>query len=235
MPRSLLRGSLLISALCAFTFAHFQKTIGTAQFEFGKIRKFEGILNKHPYPNLSVNIIGHTDFENNHNRYYLVAPYKFGLSEEICGKFDTKKVSLDGTLIYRNDQTMIETAPDSIKQIDSDKISHRASIIKSLGNHTFSGEIIDSKCFFGVMNPGRLKTHRACAIRCISGGIPPVLLVEGENFEKHHYLLVGKNGETINKRVLNFIAESVKITGEVVQYDNLRVLKADPDTFKRLY
>ena len=28
-------------------------------------------------------------------------------------------------------------------------------------------------CFLGVMKPGRSKPHRACAVRCISGGIPP--------------------------------------------------------------
>jgi hypothetical protein len=47
----------------------------------------------------------------------------------------------------------------------------------SLGTQTLIGEIVDSKCYLGVMNPGALIPHRACAIRCISGGIPPVLLV----------------------------------------------------------
>ena len=40
-----------------------------------------------------------------------------------------------------------------------------------LGAVTLTGEIVDSKCFLGVMNPGNLKPHKACAIRCISGGI----------------------------------------------------------------
>jgi len=47
------------------------------------------------------------------------------------------------------------------------------------------GEIVDSKCL-GVMTPGQLTTHRACAIRCISGGIPPVLHVRQTNAKILH-------------------------------------------------
>ena len=39
------------------------------------------------------------------------------------------------------------------------------------------GEIVDSKCYLGVMNPGEGTVHRDCAARCLSGGLPPMLVV----------------------------------------------------------
>jgi hypothetical protein len=48
---------------------------------------------------------------------------------------------------------------------------------EDLGEMQLTGEIVDSKCFFGVMNPGAGKVHRDCAARFISGGIPPAFLV----------------------------------------------------------
>ena len=39
-------------------------------------------------------------------------------------------------------------------------------------NVTLKGEIIDPKCYLGAMKPGGGKTHKACAMRCIAGGIP---------------------------------------------------------------
>ena len=47
--------------------------------------------------------------------YYLVKPFKFGLDPQIVSRFDSAAVSLRGTLIYRDNQTMIEVANDSIK------------------------------------------------------------------------------------------------------------------------
>lgn len=45
---------------------------------------------------------------------------------------------------------------------------------------TLEDEIIDPKCYFGVI-PGKGKIHRSCAIRCISDGIPPVLATTDKN------------------------------------------------------
>src|SRR6266513_1903853 len=84
-----------------------------------------------------------------------------------------------------------------------------------LGQQTLVGEIVDSKCYLGVMNPGQLTTHRACAIRCISGGIPPVLLVRQKDGPAIYLLLVSADGKPVNRQVLNMVAEPVEITGDV--------------------
>jgi hypothetical protein len=104
----------------------------------------------------------------------------------------------------------------------------------SLGQQTLVGEIVDSKCYLGVMNPGALIPHRACAIRCISGGVPPVLLVLQSNAPALCFLLVSRDGKPVNKQVLNLVAEPVQITGEVERQGDLLILRSDPATYRRV-
>ena len=103
-----------------------------------------------------------------------------------------------------------------------------------LGRQTLKGEIVDSKCYLGVMNPGQLLPHRACAIRCISGGIPPVLLVRQTNGAATYLLLVSAAGRPVNQQVLDLVAEPVQITGEVERQGRLLILRADPSTYRRV-
>ena len=152
------------------------------------MKKFSGVLKLQPYPHLLVARPGATGTQPSFSTYYLVAPFKFGLDREKISALDGKNISLQGTLIYRGSQTMVEALPDSIKAIDGDQ---RAGVpYQSLGRQTLVGEIVDAKCFLGVMNPGQLTPHRACAIRCISGGVPPVLLVRQKDGPAI-YLLLG--------------------------------------------
>ena len=163
--------------------------------------------------------------------YYLVAPFKFGLDRGKLSAFNGKNVSLQGTLIYRGNQTMVEALPDSIKAIDG--AQRTDTPYQSLGRQTLVGEIVDSKCFLGVMNPGQLTPHRACAIRCISGGVPPVLLVRQKDGSAIYLLLVSADGKPVNKQVLDLVAEPVEITGEVERQGELLILRADPSTYQR--
>ena len=93
---------------------------------------------------------------------------------------------------------------------------------------------MDSKCFLGVMNPGQLTPHRACAIRCISGGVPPVLLVRQKDGPAIYLLLVSSDGKPVNKQVLDLVAEPLEITGEVERQGELLILRTDPAMYRRL-
>ena len=180
---------------------------------------------------------GASDGQTPFSSYHLVKPFKFGLDPETASRLDGKAVSLKGTLIYRGGQTMIEVAADSIKPTDVPGIklpTIPGFSSMSLGTQTLVGEIVDSKCFLGVMNPGALIPHRACAIRCISGGIPPVLLVRQTNGPALHLLLVSRDGKPVNKQVLDLVAEPVEITGEVERQSELLILRADPATYRRI-
>jgi hypothetical protein len=224
---------LLLTIIAAIVLAVSQRLIGASVFEWGTIKTFAGVLQTEPYPHLLVSRPGNTDGQTRFSTYYLVAPWKFGLDRESIAKFDGNSVLLRGTLIYRGNQTMIEVVQDSIRATNLASNFTLPTVIP-LGKQTLVGEIVDSKCFLGVMNPGQLKPHRACAIRCISGGVPPVLLVRQENGPAIYLLLVSADGKPVNKQVLDLVAEPVEITGDVERQGELLILKADPATYRKL-
>ena len=129
---------------------------------------------------------------------------------------------------------MIETKPEWIQPAERVSTTNAPPRSVSLGKQTLIGEIVDSKCFLGVMNPGQLAPHRACAIRCISGGCPPVLLVRQKEAPPQYLLLVSAEGNPVNKQVLDIVAEPVEITGELERQGELLILRADPSTYRRV-
>jgi hypothetical protein len=223
---------LALALLVPLGLAVSQRMIGVSVFEWGKRRTFSGILQATPYPHLLVRRPGDTEGLPHYSTYYLVAPWKFGLDREAIAPLDGKVVALKGTLIYRGNQTMIEVVPGSIQATNTASFVTLPPTIR-IGKQTLVGEIVDSKCFLGVMNPGQLTPHRACAIRCISGGVPPVLLVRQKDGPAIYLLLVSSDGKPVNKQVLNLVAEPVEITGEVELQGELKVLRADPATYRQ--
>jgi len=210
-----------------------QRPFSTAVFEYGETRTFEGWIQRIPYPTLLVERPGQGGIR--YSRYLLVNPGKFG-ADDALASFDEDRVRLAGTLVHRNDRTMIELDPDSVQLAGDSRPAPRTGplAVEPLGTHTFTGEIVDSKCFLGVMKPGNLKPHRACATRCISGGVPPVLLVRRADDTPLYLVLTAEDGSAVNDRVLDLVAEPVEITGQVLRYDDLLVLRADPETYVRI-
>ena len=128
----------------------------------------------------------------------------------------------------------VETKPEWIQAAGEPSATPRPPESLSLGTQTLVGEIVDSKCFLGVMNPGQLTPHRACAIRCISGGVPPVLLVRQKDGPSIYLLLVSADGQPVTPPVLEMGAEPVAITGEVERQGELLILRADPARYRKL-
>ena len=125
---------------------------------------------------------------------------------------------------------MLEIIPDSIRSAGTG-----AGLAQpvGLGVSTFVGEIVDSKCYFGVMNPGNGKVHRDCAARCISGGIPPALTVRDAAGTVRTILLASSDGRALHREVLDFVAEPVKITGQLFQAGATLILEAAPNAIVR--
>jgi hypothetical protein len=146
---------------------------------------------------------------------------------------DGRSVRLEGSLVFRNGETMIEVVEDSIVEAPNVSVVQAPRASEELGTVTLVGEIVDSKCYLGVMNPGSTKPHRACAVRCIAGGIPPLLVVRGDAGTTTTMLLVSQEGRAVNQDVLDMIAEPVELTGRLVRDGDRLVLWADPSTYKR--
>jgi hypothetical protein len=214
-----------------------QRTIGESVFEWGRVRSFSGIFKSQPYPHLLVPRPGSNTGQGSYSSYYLVNPFKFGVDPMIASEYDGQKVTLNGTLIYRGDQKMIEVVANSLRRMEPTAEVPSWPQMDSpvnLGQQTLIGEIVDSKCFLGVMNPGALIPHRGCAIRCISGGIPPVFLIRQSNGSALYLLLVSRDGKSVNKDVLGFVAEPIEIVGDVERQGDLLILRADPQSYRRL-
>jgi nitrite reductase/ring-hydroxylating ferredoxin subunit len=232
--RRLVWGLVAGSAILSLTLASTQERFDAGFFEFGNQRSFSGSVSADPYPVLSLIPPGAPDQAPDRFRFLLVGIGKRGAEAEI-EPFLGSKAELDGTLVYRDDVTMVEIVPDSTTSVTS--ATARTAEVEpreSLGIRTLTGEIVDMKCYLGVMKPGRGKTHKACAINCIRGGIPPVLVVSNGSGPSRHYILVDGEEDPVNERVLEFVAEPIEITGEVVRKDNLHYLKADPSAYRRL-
>ena len=94
----------------------------------------------------------------------------------------------------------------------------------ALGTATLAGEIVDSKCYLGVMNPGRGKVHRDCAARCLSGGIPPALLTSTGEI----VLLVNHDGKPFAKDALReFVDEVVVVRGGLIRRGDIKMMQAE--------
>ncbi|HVY71169.1 MAG TPA: hypothetical protein VHH73_14655 [Verrucomicrobiae bacterium] len=223
---------LAVALLAPLALAVSQRLIGKGMFEWGNVKTFSGVLRASPYPHLLVARPGKAA-DASQSAYYLVAPWKFGLNPEKLAAWDGKPVKLKGALIYRDNQTMIETRADWIQDGKEIPASLTPSPVQ-LGKQTLRGEIVDSKCFLGVMNPGQLAPHRGCAIRCISGGVSPILVVRPERGAAICLLLVSAGGKPVNREVLDLVAEPVEVTGEVERQGELLVMRADPATYRRV-
>src|SRR5215471_12036429 len=116
--KALRKVALALSLLALITpvvLAISQRTIGASVFEWGTHKTVSGILQTSPYPHLLVRRPGQSGTCSLFSSYYLVAPWKFGLSREALAQFEGQTVTLKGTLIYRGNQTMVETRPEWIQ------------------------------------------------------------------------------------------------------------------------
>ena len=220
---------IIIAALLAL----FQKKFNTGNFEFGQLTEVTGFYFDTPVPCLKV-INGKDIFGNiSYITIPLIGYGKHGAEgiiadaeKEKNSLMDGKKITLKGTLLYNDGKTLlqIDKSDNPVTKIFPDIISSAfLPQKKDLGIQVVKGEIADPKCFFGVMKPGQGKPHKDCAIRCILGGMPPVLVVHNEKNEANYYLIAGEGGK-INETVKDFVAVPVSIEARLVQYDDWIVM-----------
>ena len=232
-----LRPRVAALALCAAALsaalAATQGDFGPGVFEFGTRRTFEGLVAREPVPMLLLRRPGLVSERGAFSRFLLVGEGKRGAGREIAG-LEGRLVRLEGTLIWRDGATLIEVVSGSVTPLAEAAPLGQPDQGEVLGTFTLRGEIVDSKCFLGVMKPGEGKTHRSCAIRCILGGIPPVLAVREPDGTATYLLLVGPDGEPINERIVDRVAEPVEARGSVERQGDLLLLRVAPESIRRI-
>jgi hypothetical protein len=223
---ALVSGAALAAAALAFGHTRLPRSV----FEYASYRTFEGTVVERPYPALLVRRPGTAGELQAFSRYLLVGQGKHGAAAEVAG-LDGRVVRLEGSLVYRDGNTIIEVVPGSVAEASGP--AGAPGRPERLGRMAILGEIVDSKCYLGVMNPGSSKPHRDCAVRCISGGAPPLFVARDVEGRSLQLLLVGSDGRALNREVLDFVAEPLEITGEVVKTGDTLVLEAEPAAFRR--
>lgn len=206
--------ALLVAGGAAATLPYF----GHGEFQFGRSAEFRGVIRCETAPRLQ------TDGED----FLLVGYGKNRVAPEICGATGSEAV-LRGTLIRREGKQLLEV---STELTVARPAAAEAPPVR-LGRFTLRGEIVDSKCYFGVMNPAEGRAHRACAELCLRGGVPAVFVVRDRAGAIAHLLIAGPKGEPINERLLSLVAEPVEAEGEVFRQGRWLVWRIDPASLKR--
>jgi hypothetical protein len=218
------------AAFVAIGFGSVQRAFAPAAFEFGKIRTFEGAIELKPFPSLLMS--PPPPERTGSSRYLLVAAGKHGADQQVAG-YAGKTVRLRGTLIHRDNEMMIELVSGSISPIAE---AHQTqSATKDLGLFELTGEIVDGKCYLGVMNPGAGKVHRDCATRCLSGGIPPIFATSDFKGAPAILLLTDSDQKPLPKEaILRHVAGPIRIHGKVQQIGDALFLEVDPSAISPL-
>jgi hypothetical protein len=200
-------------------------------FEFGHPQRFSGALVERPYPALRLD----GDDQSATPWLLLVAPGKHGADAVVRG-LNGRHVTLTGTRVRRGAHTMIEVEPESLVPGEPSAPGVPAATIRAerLGDGLVQvrGEIVDSKCFLGVMVPGSGKTHKDCASLCLRGGIPPALYVHDRAGQSALILLTGTAGDPVGAQALQVAGEAIDMTGTLERQGGWIVLRTDPATWR---
>lgn len=204
MMRLMLALAFVTGLLIALLLAALQGPFAPARFEYGEFRSYRGELEWMPIPHLIVD--GH--------RWPLVAAGKHGLA----GSSTPAAVTLRGSLIQRGAIRMLEVETGSLRILRS--ASSPTPAPQSMGRAIMTGEIVDAKCYLGVMNPGSGPVHRACARRCLAGGLPAALVTP----EGHFFWLVSSH------HLAEYVGRRVDVRGELFDLGDLDYLRVESVT-----
>ncbi len=228
--RPWLVASVTAGLVVAVLSSAFQNRFAPSVYEYQSFRTFSGTLMASPYPMLLVDRVGEPLGAETVSVYPLTVFGKVDADEAVAS-FSGRRVELEGELIYRDGQTMLQLSDSPPRAIGESAEDQRLELV---GDITVTGEIVDSKCYLGVMKPGRDKPHRACASLCIRGGVPPMLVVDEIGGGRRHYILMSGDGRANGRDLLDLVAELVRVTGEMYRLGDTHFIAADRESFERL-
>lgn len=197
-----------------------QRPLAPAAFEFGQTRMAEGWLTRGPAPSLLVRD------GNGWTRHWLVAQGKFGAEPELAQLLDGW-VQLTATRITREGWQMLEIVPGTVSATSRSDAPPPAPSTTSAPFRA-RGEIVDSKCYLGVMNPGERTVHRDCAVRCLSGGIPAMFAYRDPQGGSHLALLLRADGQRLGPESAPLAGAARELGGTLSVGGGIEVLVIEP-------
>ncbi len=224
--RGLVALLLGLVALDAWLVAQLQQQPGDGRWA-DTPQEFVGTLTRAPYPTLRT-------IENGTARTYIViSDEKRGAEAMLEGIEDGTSVKIQGYLIERAAVGMIQLAAtgNDVAKTDAPPVADADREIH--GAVTLEGEIVDSKCWLGVMRPGDGHIHKACATLCIRGGIPPMFVSRTGEAPPVMLMTLADGGRIAPEQILDYVADRVSLTGIVEKRGDVAVFKVDLASLKR--
>ena len=215
---------IALIALDAWLIAKLQPEAGDGRWAEAPT-EFVGTLTRDPYPVLRVNKGGKV------RTYVVISDEKRGAEAALENFEDGATIRLLGYEIERASVGMIQLAATEMSTAAAAPIAEPHREIH--GRITVTGEIVDSKCWLGVMRPGDGHIHKACASICIRGGIPPMFVTRDDGAPPVMLLTLFDGRAVPPERILEYVADSVQLSGIVEKRGDLTVFKADLDSLKR--
>ena len=232
IPKSLSRFYLLVVPMVmlvcfgiGFWMAGWQKNPGTSVDDFSQLHPMTGYLTVDPYPIL------HSVGPDKRSMMLVELTKKSAI--DLVRSHANQWVTLSGYPLQRGDWSMLQL-PNDIDVIQAESSEPFEQESTELGDVSFQGEIIDSKCFLGSMKPGGGKVHRACAALCLRGGIPPMLVAKNAAGERFGYLLINEDGSSASLDLMSEVAVPVALKGQLLQRGDLQYIKLNKSNIQRL-
>lgn len=193
-----------------------QRDPGPAVWDTSSVRSWTGTLVDVPYPML---------LTDEGEALLIVEIGKLGAQDRVEPLASTSGVTVTGYPMERDGRKMIEliegeealevTAPDARRRPLSSVPGAPVEVV---------GEIVDGKCFLGAMKPGEGKAHKSCAVLCIAGGLPPMVLTRDASGTPTFHLLVVDGRAELPFEAWDLVAEPVRLEGRLGRIGDLSVL-----------
>ncbi len=214
---------MLISLFMGYTLASAQKSSATASWDTSQTETIQGLIQVAPYP-----VLHTVDPQNPEETQSILLVQQGKYSADAAAlPFHNQFVTVKGFPIRHGGWTMLEITGESDIQLmtesDASNLATFSEEVKptSLGSVSLSGEIIDSKCYLGVMKPGEGPVHRACAEVCLLGGMPPMLVVRGHDNLRYGYILANADGSSVSTDLADSAGHLRQVKGELIRMGDL--------------
>jgi hypothetical protein len=202
-----------------------QKSAGKGVWDLSGPSTISGYLTVDPYP-----VIHYVGEE---KRSVILVQQGKKSANPLAKNHANQWVTISGFAIARGDWSMLELTSESAFAIAENQtpVDFKST---PLGDIALRGEIIDSKCFLGVMKPGSGKAHRACAAMCLRGGMPPMFVATSTEGEKFGYMLMHPNGESASLDLIEDVGLPVELKGSLEKRGDMLYIRYDATSVTRL-